>query len=218
MRLPSLLRLAATLVLVALPATARAQFAVYTDFASFLAATSNAGTDTFGDLFSGDTPNGPLNRTAGAFAYTANVNTSSFYVNGGLGGTWLSTNVSTDIVTFDGFSPSMFGIGGTFFNTDEMGAEAAGTSLTLTAFTAGGSFTHTLTNPGASSFFGIVATDPFASVTVQSVTPAQGFAWPTVGSLTLAAAPQVVPEPSTFVLLAVGVVGMVAVARRRRAA
>ncbi len=215
MRMQTLLRLFLTISLLVLPETARAQFVVYTDLASFLAATSGAGVDSFDDLFPGDTPNGPLLRNAGTFAYSASVNTSSFFGAGSAGDTWLSANVSTDIITFSGFDATVRGVGGFFFGTDANGAPMASTDLFVTAMNAGGSYSQTLVSPTVGSFFGVVSTGGISSLTVEVQTPTAGFAWPTVNSLTVAGAPTVVPEPSSFVLLAAGAAGVLVIARRR---
>ncbi len=212
MRMQKLLRLFLTLALFLLPATARAQFVVYTDFASFIAATTGHQTDTFDDLFPGDTPNGPLARNSGVYGYNVSVNTSSFYGAGSIGDTWLSANVSTDIMTFSGFDPSVRGIGGFFFGTDVNGALATNTNLFVTVMSSAGTHTQTLVNPSAGSFFGIVASGNISSFSVQVDTPTSGFAWPAVNNLTVA----VVPEPSTFALVGAGAAVLVLLARRRR--
>jgi hypothetical protein len=205
----------------ATPSAARAQFAVYTDLAAFLAATSGAGTDTFDDLAAGPLA-APLARTAGSFGYSVSANTSTLYGVGPAADRWLSADVATDVVTFNGFGPAVRAVGGFFFGTDLGGAFRAGTSLTVRATGAGGATTRVLTNAATGTFLGFVGTGALTSLTVEAGQPAQApadLAFPTVNALVVAAAPasSVVPEPATVVLVAAGAAVLVpATARRRR--
>jgi len=212
MRMQTLSRMFLTLALFVLPATAHAQFVVYTDLASFLARTAAYSTDTFDDLVPEAAPNGPLNRNSGIFRYTADVNTSSFYAVGSVGDTWLSANVATDIITFSGFDLSARGLGGFFFSTDVSGAPSSNTDLFVTIVNETGMYTQTLVSPNAGSFFGVLSNSSISSMKVEVVTPTSGFGFPTVNNFTVA----VVPEPSTFALFGVGSAVLVLLARRRR--
>ncbi len=217
MRLASLSRLLLAVALVALPATARAQFVVYSDLASFLAATSNAGTDTFDDIAVFDAPASPLNRLAGGYAYSATVNTTSFFGTGSVSDTWLSTNTSTDIITFSGFGSTVRGIGGFFFGSDANGGVRPGTNLFLSATNIGGTTMRTLVDATVGSFLGFVSGSDIVSLTVEAELPTVDFAWPTVNDLVIAEAPvaTVVPEPSSLALMLVGAGGLFVAARRR---
>jgi PEP-CTERM motif len=219
MLIPTVRRLAASAALLALPVAVQAQFTVYTDLASFLAATSNAGTDTFESLSITSTTPSPMARLAGAFGYTASVNTTSFFGAGTAADHWLSTNTATDLVTFNGFGSGVRGVGGFFFGSTSAGAFRPATSVILRATNAAGTTTRTLLDTTLGTFLGFVSGTDIFSLTLEAVQPATGFAWPTVNDFVLAQAPlaNVVPEPASIVLLATGLLGLLVVGLRRRA-
>lgn len=217
MRFSTLSRALVALAVLTAPVTARAQFTVYTDFAAFIAATSNAGTDSFDDLVAGSLPMS-LSRTAGSHTYMVGANTEPLY-GAGTSNRWLSTDVATDVITFSGFGSTVRGVGGNFFGTDIGGGLFAGGNLVVRATNASGTTTHNIVGAGLNSFVGFVSTEDILSFTVETVQPQSGdFVWPTVNDFVLAeaSASSVVPEPSTFALLFVGTAGMLLVARHRR--
>jgi len=219
MRLTTIARFAAILLLGVLPQRAAAQFTTYTDLAAFLAATTGAGTDSFDDLSLTDVTPSPLVRTAGAFGYTATVNTTSFFGAGAPADRWLSTNTATDIVTFSGFGSGVRGVGGLFFGSDVGGAFRPGSSIILTAFTMSGRSSRTVVDATLATFIGFVAQSDILSFTVEAVQPLDGsFAWPTVNDFVLAGAPvaDVVPEPATWTMMVLGFGMLVLVVARRR--
>jgi hypothetical protein len=82
-----------------------------------------------------------------------------------------------------------------------------------------GTFTsvQTLTNASTTSFLGFTSVGAINSVTVQALRPNNEQNFVAVNNFRLGAAPTVViPEPSTYALLATGLVVCVAVQRRRR--
>jgi hypothetical protein len=216
MRFSKLTSFVAAAALTFAPVVAKAQFAVFTNFSDFLTATSSVGTDTFDNLNEGWN-NSPLARTAGSYNYTVSANTSGFYGGGSAADRWLSSDVSTDIVTFNGFGPSVRGVGGFFFGTDLSGAFAQGFELLITATSASGTSSQTFLSGSTTSFLGFVSTDALQSLTVQMKTPSVE-AFPTVNNFVVAQAVTTVPEPSTAVLLLVGAAGLMVVVQRRRAA
>jgi len=207
MRLTNIARLAAILLLGVLPQRATAQFTTYTDLASFLAATTGAGTDTFDDLSLIDVTTSPMVRAAGSFGYTATVNTTDFFGAGAPADRWLSTNTATDIVTFSGFGSGVRGVGGLFFGSDAGGSFRPGAIIILTAFTMSGSSSRTVMDATLASFIGFVAESDIMSFTVEAVQPFDGsLIWPAVNDFVLAGAPgaNVVPEPATWTLTSLG--------------
>ncbi|MFC0133442.1 PEP-CTERM sorting domain-containing protein [Massilia eurypsychrophila] len=191
-------------------AAAQAQITVYNDHTAFLAAVTNAGTDTFDDLPMSPLPT-PLSRSAGIHSYFASAGPASIFFPAGTGTDhWLSTADSTDSITFSGFSPGVYALGGFFFGSDANGAFLPGTTVTLTALS-GETRTVSLTDTLTTTFLGFTSDVPLISV-VLTASEIGGAVWPTANDLTLA-----VPEPGAYgmLLAGLGVVGFAA--RRRRA-
>jgi hypothetical protein len=204
------------------PAVASAQIAAFTTLAGWTAAVSNVGIDTYNDL--AGPPSSflsPLNRTTTgtAYNYTANAN-GGFFAPGVGADRWLTTNSTTpqDIV-FTGFSSSARAVGGFFFLTDLAGALATtpGLQLNVTLVAGANTFAGVINNPTTSFFVGFTSVAPLTSLTLSPVQPQGGPAvFATVNDLRIAAPAVVVPEPSTYALLATGLVAMSIAARRRR--
>jgi len=203
----------AAAALLAVAGASHAALTVYNTQASFLAAVSAPGVDTFNDMPLTSVPS-PIGRTAGAYTYSGAVSTTSFFTAGTTADVWLSTNTATDSIIFSSFTSTVRGIGGLFFGSDINGAYLLG-DLTLVAVdSAGATSTQTITGATTASFLGFVSSVPLTSLTVTGVQPVTGFLWPTVNNLTLGAA--VVPEPQTYALMLAGLGFMGFVARRRR--
>ena len=209
-----LLKPLALAALIVTAGASQAAVTVYTTQASFLAAVTAPGVDTYtGFSISNPTPS-PINRTAGAYGYTATAETSSFFGAGTTANPWLSTNIAADDVTFSNFTGGVGAIGGLFFGSDISGLFAAGEISLEATDSFGATSTYTVTAATVNSFVGFVSTGAISSLVVSAVQGASPL-WPTIDNLTLAqAAP--IPEPGTYGLLlaGLGVVGFVA--RRRR--
>ncbi len=210
----SLIKPLALAAMLAAASSAHAVITIYTTSASFAAATTLPGVDTYtGFSISGTTPS-PITRVAGAYAYTGTASTSTFFGAGTTANPWLSTNIATDTITFGSFSAGVRAVGGNFFGSNISGLFQAG-DVTLTATDASGSVSQTIVGATVSSFLGFVSTGPITSLVIQSV-QAGSTLWPTVDNLTLAQA-AVVPEPEAYAMAFAGLAALGVFARRRRA-
>ncbi len=199
-------------------ASAHATITIYNTQASYLAAISMPGVDTYDDLDPTTSLAGPVNRTAGAYAYTASVGpTSTLFFPAGVspGDVWLSTNNRLDTVTFNSFSTGVRGVGGNFFGSNSGGSFTTPSSITVTATDGSGTVTQTLVNPTVNSFVGFVSTGALTSVTTFVGVAGTGLAgvWPTVNNLTLGTV-AVVPETQTLAMM-LGGLAMLGMAVRR---
>lgn len=202
----------------AAPTLVQAQVTQYNSLAAYLAAVGTTGVDTYtGFSVTGSTAS-PINRTAGAYSYTAAAQTSTFFGAGTVGDPWLSTNVATDAVTFSNFSSSVRGVGANLFGSNISGQFLAGSIRVDWTEVGGATGFTTLANATTSTFFGVVsAGGGFTSFTVTAVQPGEAFLWPTVDNLTLGAASiTTAPEPQTYALVGAGLIAMGVASRCRR--
>jgi hypothetical protein len=203
----------AAAALLAAAGASQAAITVYTTQASYLAAITSPGVDTYtGFSITGSTPS-PITRSAGPYTYTASVSTTSFFGAGTTANPWLSTNTATDSITFNAFSGGVSAIGGNFFGSDISGLFAAGNVLLVATDSLGATSTQTITGATTSSFLGFVSTGLVTSLVLSAVQPATPL-WPTADNLTLGIA--AVPEPQTYAMLLAGLGFVGFMARRRR--
>jgi len=192
--------LAAALAALCVHAPAQAAITVFTDQASFLAAVSNPGVDTFADLQ--ETSYGAsMNRSAGTYGYTVGA-VNLLFPGADAGNIFMSTNNRLDALTFGGFGAGVSAVGGRFFASNTAGDYSATPSITLSMTDADGVFTHTLLNPTTNSFLGFVSTGGLSQFSVM--TPNASNLWPSVDDFTLAGTLSAVPEPATWAMMIVG--------------
>jgi len=209
----SLLRGFALAALVTAPAGAHAAFTVFTTEASFLAAVTAPGVDTFAGFPTTTFTASPITRSAGPYPYSASSTTSFFGV-GTPANPALSTNTDTDVITFFNLGAAN-AIGGFFFGSDIENNFVTATMVLTATDSLGAVSTQTIvTSP--TSFVGFLSNGTIASLVVGTAMPGE-FIFPTVDNLTIAlAAVTPVPEPESWSLLVAGLAALSFCARRKR--
>jgi hypothetical protein len=204
--------------------SAHAAISVYTTQASYLAAISAPGVDTYDDLDPSQRLVTPQARNAGAYDYLVSAGPDKeFFPSGTFGGdVWLSTNRNTDAMTFSDFSAGVRGFGGFFFRTDDAGAlTSSPATLNFSVTDASGTRLEPLVDPTETSFLGFVSTEAFNSVKLWVGVEGTGvfnvFVSANDLSLGAAAVAPPVPEPTTCALMLGGLALLGAVVRRKKA-
>lgn len=192
--------LAAVVAALSVQAPAQAAILIFDDQASFLAAVSNVGTDSFNDLVRGGGFAGPVNRNAGTHAYTASA-PGGFTPGSNLGNVFLASTNAGSTMTFSGFGSDIYAVGGLFFGSNAAGDYQASRSITVSVAEPNDELTVFLKNPNPGSFLGFVSTVGLNSLTV---TVASTDIRPSIDNLILAGAPGVVPEPGVWAMMIVG--------------
>lgn len=194
---------------------AQAQYQFYGDYASWLAAVSNPGLDTFEDLTAGALP-ASLARSSGAYGYTASAADGLWSGNfPTLQGPdkWLTTYSALSL-TLSNFTGGVRALGTDIFATDNFDNFVV--RRIFFSWAAGDqSGQAEITASTASTFLGLVFDKNLTSLTFS--TALNSLSVPTINNLRLAAAPSTtVPEPASVALVASGLVAIFAWRRRKR--
>jgi hypothetical protein len=179
-------------VLLCASSASHGAFTLYTSQAAFSAAIASPGIDTYAGFSITATTLSPINRSAGAYTYTAAA-PGDFFGAGTTANPWLSTNTATDTITVNALPASVRGIGGNFFASNIAGAFLAG-DVTIAVTDAGGTTTQTITGATTSSFLGFVSDGSITSLTISAVQTASPV-WPTVDNLTMGVTAAVAAPP-----------------------
>ena len=206
-------RLAFALLVLACPPT-HAAITVLTSEATFLAAVSAPGVDTFTGFSTTAVTASPITRSAGPYLYSAS-SPSGFFGAGTAANPALSTASDTDVITFFNLSSAASAIGGVFFGSDLQGSFVAATVVLTATDTLGAIVTRTLVAT-PTSFIGFVSNAAIATLVVSTSTPGD-FVFPAVDNLTLAAARVTpIPESQTWSLVLAGLAALGFCVRRKQ--
>ena len=207
------LRTFACAALLTISANAHAAFTIFTTEASFLAAVTAPGVDTFAGLSTTAATNSPIARNAGPYPYNAS-STTSFFGAGTPANPALSTNVDSDVITFFNLGAAS-AIGGFFFGSTIESTLVPATIVLTATDSLGATSTQTFLG-SPTNFFGFVSDGTITSLVVNTAMPG-AFIFPTVDNLTIAlAAVTPVPEPQTWSLFFAGLAALTFCARRKR--
>lgn len=186
-----------------LSASSFAATTTYTSAASFLPQVT-AG--SYLENFNSFDDEGPATFSSGGFSYAVSA-TSGIYGSG----EFIGSNQPYEVVTISFTSGNVTAVGGNFFATDISDSFFANpVTLTLSDAT-----TVTFTPSSLlDSYRGFTSDVVITSLTLTVPTVAFNSRYPALDNLTVGVA--VVPEPSSWLLMGLGVAGLAAVARRRR--
>jgi len=194
---------ASALALSLVSASAFADTTVYTSSSSFLA---DAGASIYTETFDGldETPEGPMGFSSGAFSYDISAPGYTY-----ASGDFLGTSLPNEALTISFLSGNVYAVGGNFFAVNLSDAfQSVQISLSLSDGTTV-SFTPT---SQSDSFRGFVSDTAITSLTIGA--PGVSL-YGSVDNLTVGIGAAAVPEPASWALAALGLVGVAAAVRRR---
>jgi hypothetical protein len=161
----------------------------------------------------------PTNFSGNSFGFSVNAANGLWGINGagttnnGLipTGSWIQAGLNTDALSLTSLTgPTLLGvtgIGGYWFRSDFNGDFVSNSLVNVVVNYAGGSYTNTVTPSGlGNTFFGILVGTNITSVQVTGAD----------GNYSTLANVSVVPEPSTYALLALTAAGLAGYVIRRR--
>jgi hypothetical protein len=195
-------RVLAAVVLVAATGAAQAATTVYTTAAAFNALLApGAYTETFTQPA---VDSGPLfTYSGGGFSYNVTASPGDVYRSG----TLIGTNTPNETLQLTFTTGNVTAVGGNFFITNISDVfQPVSVTLGLNDGT-----TVSYTPTGVGTFRGFISTVPILSLVMTA--PTGGQFYNSLDNLTVASA---VPEPGTYLMLAMGLGGMLLVRRARR--
>jgi PEP-CTERM motif len=198
----SMSRVLSATVLVASAGVAQAATTVYTTAASFQALLlPGAYTETFTQP---GVDSGPLfSYSGGGFGYDVTASPGDVYRSGSI----IGNNTPNETMTLTFTTGNVTAVGGNFFITNISDVfQPVGVTLALND---GTSVTYTPT--GVGTFRGFISTVPILSLTMDA--PTGGQFYNSLDNLTVGSA---VPEPTTYLMMALGLGGMLLMRRARR--
>lgn len=197
--------LAAATFVAARPASA--QTTIHTSLASFQASTSGPlYTETFPFVASALS----FNFSSLGYAYTVTAPPTEFVYRAAPSGSFIGNSNVDHSLLFTFTSGNVTAIGGNFFNTNAGDSFISGAvNISLSDGT-----TLSFTSNSIADFRGFTTTGP-AITSLLIAAPGVPGRFNSVDNLVIGTASTVVPEPSTYLLMATGLAGLFGVARRK---
>ncbi|WP_158080920.1 hypothetical protein, partial [Pelomonas sp. KK5] len=182
---------------------AQAQLNFYDSQAGFNAASTAREVDSFDDLFWAAGPS-YIVRNTGSYSYYGfslmpDGSYSNFYNAGTDSDVWLSTDQSTDTISFQFNDNKVYAVGGYFFATDLNGSYMGGQSLRLDALDADGhELVKIIDKASPNTFYGFASSSPILFFEISALQPSGDYAWAAANDLTLGGLAAAVPEPAGY--------------------